>query len=154
MPAATMDGAPSGRGRAGRPREFPTPWSMVHRIAHARDLADELDELPAQLGVVHLVVGAQEVEGLAPVDEEGLARLAPLELALEELVEEEGDRHIERLGHDEERAGGDPVGPLLVFLHLLGRQTDGVAELLLAQAEHGAAEPDAAADRTVDMLQD
>ena len=57
----------------------------------------------------------------------------------------------ERLGHDEERAGGDPVCPLFIFLHLLRGDPDGVAKLLLAEAEHGATQPDATSNLAVDM---
>ena len=109
--------------------------------------------MPAQLRVGHLVVRPQKVERLAPVDEKRVFRLMLIEVALEQLVEEEGDRYVEGLGHFEKRARGDPVDALLVFLHLLRGEPDALAKLLLAEPEQGATQPDAAADLAIDMLQ-
>ena len=46
--------------------------------------------------------------------------------------------------------GADPIGPGLVFLHLLVRYFEGLGQLLLRQTEFGAAHPDPLADVLVD----
>ena len=56
------------------------------------------------------------------------------------------DRHLQRVGHRLQPAGADAVRALLVFLDLLKRDAELVAELLLAQAEHLPAHAHPAAD--------
>ena len=49
-------------------------------------------------------------------------------------------------------AGADAVGALLVFLHLLERQAEGVAKLLLAHAQHHPAHADACANMLIGRI--
>src|SRR6185437_7752690 len=62
------------------------------------------------------------------------------------------DRHIEDAAQLVEPAGADAVRAALVFLHLLEGEADRLAELLLAHAETGAAQPHAPADMHVDGM--
>ncbi len=65
---------------------------------------------------------------------------------------EELHRHAEHLRKIEQPARTNAVDALLVFLHLLERQTQLLAELLLAHAEQHAAKAHAAADMNVDRI--
>jgi hypothetical protein len=62
------------------------------------------------------------------------------------ILEEEGDRHAENRRDVLQAACADTVRALLVFLDLLERDAERLAQLLLAHAEHGPAQPDSAAD--------
>jgi hypothetical protein len=67
-------------------------------------------------------------------------------------VVEEADRYVERPGDPAQLAGADRTRPALVFLHLLERQSQGLAEFRLGQAQQGAAEADPLADVLVGQL--
>ena len=64
--------------------------------------------------------------------------------------EEERHRNLQDVGDLLQPAGADAVGAFFVFLHLLEGQTERVAELFLAHAEHHSPHPYAAADVLVD----
>src|ERR1051325_3482280 len=88
--------------------------------------------------------GAQQAQRIGRVEEAedgaGVLRSAVRR------AEEERHRYIERLGDPHQPAGADPVHALLVFLHLLKRDAEQVAELGLRHALGHAPRPDALAD--------
>ena len=65
-------------------------------------------------------------------------------------LEEEGDRHVKQFGDDVQPARADPVLAGLVFVKLLKGDTNCLCNLLLAQAEHGTAEPEVRPDVLID----
>ena len=65
---------------------------------------------------------------------------------------EELHRNAQHLCQIEQPAGADAVDALLVFLHLLERQAELLAELLLAHAEQHAPKANAAADVHIDRV--
>jgi cellobiose-specific phosphotransferase system component IIA len=67
-------------------------------------------------------------------------------------LEKERDRHLQDLRDLLKAARADTVSALLVFLNLLERQAESVAELLLAHPQHHAAHAHAAADMLVDRV--
>src|SRR5262249_13322573 len=50
--------------------------------------------------------------------------------------EKEGHRYLQNAGNLLQPACPDPIGPLLVFLYLLKREPERVAELFLAHRQH------------------
>jgi hypothetical protein len=46
----------------------------------------------------------------------------------------------------------DPVSPLLVFLHLLKSDSEGISQVLLAHVEHHSAHAKPASDMLVDQV--
>src|SRR5882672_2690473 len=67
-------------------------------------------------------------------------------------LEEERHRHLKDVRHVLQAARTDAVGALLVFLHLLERDLERLAQLLLAHAEHLPAHPQPAAYVLVDRI--
>jgi hypothetical protein len=67
-------------------------------------------------------------------------------------VEEERNRHLKDLGDVLQPARANAVGPLLIFLNLLKRQSKRVRKSCLAHFEHQAPHPHAAADMPVDGI--
>ena len=65
-------------------------------------------------------------------------------------VEERGQRDAEHIGDLVEPAGADPVGALLVFLHLLECHADLLAELALRQPLLQPADADILPDQDID----
>jgi hypothetical protein len=65
-------------------------------------------------------------------------------------LKKEGNRHLKDLGYVLQAAGTDAVHSLLIFLHLLERETKRVAELFLANAQHHSAHTHAASHMLVD----
>src|SRR5664279_456238 len=61
-------------------------------------------------------------------------------------------RHIEGSGNLLKPAGADSIGPFFVFLDLLERQPQGVAQFFLTHAKHHAPHTDAAADMPVNRV--
>ena len=51
-------------------------------------------------------------------------------------------------------AGANPIGAFFIFLNLLERQPQGLAEFLLTHAEKDSAHTDPAADMAVDRIRD
>jgi hypothetical protein len=96
----------------------------------AGDLLDQVDDRPAQIGVLDLRIGAQQAEGAG--DGEQLQRRRLIGglalLACQQLLagEERTDRHAEHFGNLGQASGADPVDALLVFLDLL----EGHAQLI------------------------
>jgi hypothetical protein len=66
--------------------------------------------------------------------------------------EKEGRRNVEGSRNLLKPARADSVGALFVFLDLLKRQTQGVAQFFLTHAKHDAPHTDAAADVPVDRV--
>ena len=79
--------------------------------------------------------GVEEAEDGAGVLGAGIGR-----------AEEERDRHVERLADAHQPSGADAIDALLVFLHLLERHAEQVAELGLRHALGHAPRADALAD--------
>ena len=68
------------------------------------------------------------------------------------LLEEELHGDVEDLGDLKQAARADAVHALLVFLHLLKRQSHALAKALLAHAEQHAAQSNAAPDMLIDRI--
>jgi hypothetical protein len=68
------------------------------------------------------------------------------------IVIKEHHRHAQHAAKVMQPAGADAVRAALVFLHLLEGQTKRLAELLLRQTEHVAAQPNPGADPDVDRV--
>ena len=66
--------------------------------------------------------------------------------------EEKCHRNLQDLRNLLQAAGANAVGALFVFLHLLKRQPERVAQFLLAHAEHHPSHAHAAADVLVDRI--
>jgi len=67
-------------------------------------------------------------------------------------VIEEADRCIERLGDPAQLTGTDRTRPVLIFLHLLKRQSQRLAEFRLGQAQQRAANAYPLADVFIGQL--
>ena len=68
------------------------------------------------------------------------------------LLVEELHRNAQHLRQIEQSAGANTIDALLVFLDLLERQAELLAELLLAHAKQHTTEPHAASDMDVDRI--
>ena len=68
------------------------------------------------------------------------------------VIKKELYRHIQNTGHFKQTAGTDPVGALLIFLDLLEREVEVLAELFLAHAHQHAAHPQPASNVNVDRV--
>src|SRR5690606_14855265 len=103
------------------------------RVANADEGAIELETFRAAQKIDHVTgaVGFRESAGAI------LAR---------SILEEERDRHVEYRRNRLQAARADAVRALLIFLDLLECDAEQLSELLLAHAEHVAAQPDATAD--------
>src|SRR5579883_717026 len=114
-----------------------------HRLFRSPESAQEMDDALLRLARGERVREAVRGDG-------GKSRSRRLTAASRHIVEEEGDRHLERLGEAEQGAGGDAVGAALVFLDLLKADASDLAEPLLAQAEHQPAQLHPRADMRID----
>ena len=121
----------------------------------------QFEEAAAHGGIVDRVIGVDEFDRFASAQRIGVERLGRRlgEAARDRrrahrihVVEEERHRHIEDPAQFMQPARADAVGAALVFLHLLKGQADRLAELLLAQPEHVAAQPDPGTDLHVDRV--
>src|SRR5260370_30629794 len=121
----------------------------------------EVEQAAAHGRIVDRVIGLDQFDRLAPAQRIGLEGLRRrLGKACRDrrrayrigVVEKERHRHIQHLAQLIEPAGADAVGAAFVFLHLLKGQADRLAELLLREAEHVAAQPNPGPDLDVDRV--
>src|SRR6478736_5879638 len=130
-------------------------------LIFARDLLDEIDDPPAQLGVLdaHERLGEREpIRGRQKVRHVGgrgsFAEALDAVGALRRrgAFEEKRHRHLQDLRDLLQSARANAVGALLVLLHLLEGEPEGVAKLLLAHPKHHATHSNPAANMTVDRV--
>src|SRR5215469_16487483 len=67
-------------------------------------------------------------------------------LSIGRALEEKSDRDLENVRNLLKTTGTDPIGALIVFLNLLERQPERVAEFLLAHRQHHPAHTNPASD--------
>src|SRR5262249_21878182 len=67
-------------------------------------------------------------------------------------IKKKRHRHLEDFGNLLEPACSDPVRALLIFLNLLERETQGLAELFLTHGQHHSPHPDSAPHVPVDRV--
>src|SRR4051812_24351703 len=127
-------------GRAGGASTVPALVAVA-----AGDLLDEIHDAPAQLGIfdLHERLGQRQAVGrrqkLGHVSRRGrVLGAAGAARRVGSAVEQEPDRNLQYIGNLLEPAGADPIGALFVFLHLLEREAESVAELFLAHRQHHA----------------
>lgn len=137
----------AGRRLARRPRACQCLGELKYFLAYTRigDTvigAHELERLP--LG--HRI----KIESRALLGE--VTARGPLGRLDRHVVEKEGYRHIEHTAQLKETARANAIGASLVFLDLLEGETDRLAELFLAQSEHGATKPNATAHVDIDGI--
>src|ERR1041385_7285470 len=127
----------------------------------ATHLFDELDDTAAQLRVLNAhkrLDQRQAIGGRQKIrDVSGRRRLfQSLRPAAagrsRRALKEKRDRHLQDERDLLQPARANPVGALFVFLDLLEREAERVAELLLTHAPHHAAHADAAPDMLVDRV--
>src|SRR3984957_18470425 len=126
------------------------------------DLLDQIADGPAQLGIADArkrLGERQPVRGREKIGDIGRGgRLTDVvvarspQLNIRRALEEECDWHLKDDRNLLQPAGTDAVGAFLVFLDLLKRQAERVAELLLAHRQHHPAHAHAAADMFVDRV--
>src|SRR5229473_4911806 len=130
-------------------------------IALCRKRPGEVEEAATHGRVVDRIIGVDQFDRFASPHWIGFERLdRRLGKAARDrrgahrihVVEEEGDRHIQDAAQLMQPARADAVGAPLVYLHLLEGKADRRAELLLAQPEHVAAQPNARTDLHVDRV--
>src|ERR1700736_5281403 len=103
------------------------------------DLFDQIDNATSELGLLDLHEGLGEGKPVRGGEKVryvgrggGLAHAVALRVDARRALEEECHRDLENMGNLLQSAGSDPVGSLLVFLHLLERETQCATELFLA----------------------
>src|SRR5262249_52818729 len=130
-------------------------------LAAARDLLDEVDNAPAQLGIVDTHEGLgkrQAVRGSQKIRHvSGRRRLAhalrPRHAGNNRrTIEEERHRNLENVRNLLQPARADAIGALFVFLHLLKSQAKSIAELFLTHRQHHATHAHAATDMLIDRI--
>src|SRR6266496_3033902 len=124
-------------------------------FALCRERPGEVEEATTYGSIVDCIIGVDQFECFAAaqwIGFKGLDRRLG-EAARDRrrahrihVVEEKRDRHIQDAAQLMQPACADAVGAALIFLHLLESKADRRAELLLAQPEHVAAQPDAGTD--------
>src|SRR5271169_2563571 len=138
------------------------PWApRPASLLVVGDLLDQVDDAPSQLGIVDTrerLGERQPVRGREKIgDIGGRGRLTYVvvtrsRLNVRRALEEERDRHLKDVGNVLQPAGADPIGAFLVFLDLLKRQAESVAEFFLAHRQHHPAHANAASDMFVDRV--
>src|SRR5580704_14170871 len=126
------------------------------------DLLDQIDDAPSQLGIADArkrLGERQSIRGREKIGDIGrrgcltdVVLTHSPQLNIRRALEEERDQYLKDVRNLLQPAGTDPIGAFLVFLHLLKRQTESVAELLLAHRQHHSAHAHAAADMFVDRI--
>src|SRR5664280_693330 len=121
----------------------------------SRNLLDQFDDAAAQLAVLdlHERLGQRETVGggeeVRHIGRRGRFAHAGMFGQMRAAFEEKRNRHLQDVGNMLQPAGADAVGALLVFLHLLEGEAEGVAELFLTHFEHHPAHAHARADMLI-----
>src|SRR5690348_3948234 len=118
----------------------------------------QLEKAPLDLRIGDSQIGAHQLERLALHHRVrliglggGFARTAR-RWSLAQLFEKKRDRNVEHARQIVKPAGADAIGAALVFLNLLERQADRIAELFLTHPEKRAAQAHARAHMHVDRV--
>lgn len=113
----------------------------------------------ADLGVGDVVIGPDELQGLASGQRVGIERggvgwchalAAGGRNLIGHVIEEIGRLHVEEEGKFIQAGTADAIGTAFVFLDLLECQANRIAKFFLADAEQGPAKSQAGADMDVD----
>src|SRR6516164_7784820 len=129
------------------------------RLVDACNLFDEVDDATPQsralysgecLGECQSLGSRQEIQDVSRRG--GILRAMGPRLDIRGILKKERHRHLEDLGNLLEPACSDPVRALLIFLNLLERETEGLAELFLTHGQHHAPHPDPAPHVPVDRV--
>jgi hypothetical protein len=153
----------------GRGQDVGKRWALAHRavgglllaLLARRDLLDEINDAPPQLGVADPHEGLGECQTVRGGEKVGdISRRGcfshsfrpPCARDVRRTIEKERDRHLQYLRDLLKSAGTNAIGALLILLNLLKGEAERVAQLLLTHAQHHPAHAHPAADVLVDRI--
>src|SRR5947209_8446479 len=132
--------------------------ALLRRFARG-DLLDHVDDAAAKLGVGEARERARQRQSFRGGEEIGdVSRRVLFEVSIRggpgagRALEQERYRDLQDVADLLQPAGADAVGTLFVFLHLLERQAQSLAELFLTHLDHETAHAHAAADVFVNRI--
>src|SRR4051794_29521564 len=113
------------------------------------DAFDQMEDGETLLAARNLVEGLHEAQRMRVGEQIATGQIRTRAASCGAAIEQGGERHAERAGDLAQAARADAVGAVLVFLDLLERHPEMIAERALAQAALQAADPDVSADQAV-----